>query len=94
LIGSVLAKVFGTKNEREIKRLSPTVATIAALEEEMQQLSDAQLRAKTEEFKRRIREHLEKEFGAEVVGSTDWRRLRKYNLPTSSQEDVSDSAIN
>jgi preprotein translocase subunit SecA len=50
----VLAKVFGTSNERQIKRLMPTVQQINALEPEMQALSDADLRAKTEAFKRRI----------------------------------------
>jgi preprotein translocase subunit SecA len=58
LINSVLGKVFGTKNEREIKRLRPRVAAISALEPEMQKLSDDQLRAKTDEFRERIKERL------------------------------------
>jgi preprotein translocase subunit SecA len=59
LIGeNVVAKVFGTKNDREIKRLGPPVQAINALEAEMQKLSDEQLRAKTEEFRRRIQERL------------------------------------
>jgi preprotein translocase subunit SecA len=59
LIGeNVVAKVFGTKNDREIKRLGPPVQAINALEAEMQKLSDDQLRAKTEEFRRRIQERL------------------------------------
>ena len=55
---NVVAKVFGTKNDREIKRLGPPVQAINALEAEMQKLSDEQLRAKTEEFRRRIQERL------------------------------------
>jgi preprotein translocase subunit SecA len=59
LIGeNVVAKVFGTKNDREIKRLGPPVQAINALEAEMRKLSDDELRAKTEEFRRRIQERL------------------------------------
>ncbi len=54
-----LTKVFGTANERVIKRLVPTVATINALEPGIQQFSDEQLRAKTTEFKARIAARLE-----------------------------------
>jgi preprotein translocase subunit SecA len=54
MIDNVLAKVFGTKNEREIKAMQPTVAAINALEPEMQALSDAELAAKTVEFRERL----------------------------------------
>ncbi|HLJ86842.1 MAG TPA: preprotein translocase subunit SecA [Candidatus Angelobacter sp.] len=59
MIGKLAAKIFGTSNEREIKRLLPLVGSINALEGEMQQLSDEQLRAKTKEFQDRIRVRLE-----------------------------------
>ena len=49
-----LTKVFGTANERAIKRLLPGVTTISALEQETEKLSDEELRAKTAEFKSRI----------------------------------------
>ncbi len=55
----LLDKVFGTKNEREVKRLQPLVGQISALEPQMQALSDEQLRAKTDEFRARIRARLE-----------------------------------
>ncbi|MFP5209860.1 MAG: preprotein translocase subunit SecA [Acidobacteriota bacterium] len=55
----VLTKVFGTSNERIIKRLMPRVAAINALEPEVRQLSDEQLRAKTVEFRARIAARLE-----------------------------------
>ncbi len=58
MINTVIAKVFGTKNERELKRLMPQVEAINALEPEMRKLSDEQLRAKTEEFRQRIQERL------------------------------------
>jgi preprotein translocase subunit SecA len=54
-----LTKVFGTSNERAVKRLMPIVAQINALEPEVQQLSDEQLRAKTTEFRARIAAKLE-----------------------------------
>ena len=55
----VLTMIFGTANERLIKRLMPTVAAINALEPETQKLSDEQLRAKTAEFRARIAAKLE-----------------------------------
>ncbi|HWY58027.1 MAG TPA: preprotein translocase subunit SecA [Terriglobales bacterium] len=58
LINALVAKVFGTKNEREIKRLMPRVEAINALEPAMQKLSDEQLRAKTDEFRQRIQERM------------------------------------
>ncbi|MEP6644571.1 MAG: preprotein translocase subunit SecA [Acidobacteriaceae bacterium] len=58
MIHRAIAKVFGTKNERELKRLMPNVALINALEPEIQKLSDDELRAKTDEFRRRVSERL------------------------------------
>src|SRR5437762_7940801 len=54
MIDAVLAKVFGTKNEREVKAMLPTVADISALEPQLRELSDIDLAAKTIEFKERI----------------------------------------
>jgi preprotein translocase subunit SecA len=59
LIDKVLTKIFGTSNERIIKKLWPVVATISDLEPEIKQLSDEQLRAKTFEFRARIAARLE-----------------------------------
>jgi preprotein translocase subunit SecA len=58
LINQLLGKVFGTKNERVIKALLPNVKAINALEPEVQQLTDDQLRARTDEFRKRIQERL------------------------------------
>ena len=58
MIGTVIAKIFGTQTERDIKRMQPTVAQISALEPQMQQLTDEQLRAKTQEFRERIQQRL------------------------------------
>jgi preprotein translocase subunit SecA len=56
---TILTKIFGTSNERIIKRLTPVVATINDLEPGIRQLSDEQLQAKTVEFRGRIAARLE-----------------------------------
>ncbi len=54
MLDGVLAKVFGTKHDREIKRIRPIVAAINDLEPGLKALSDADLAAKTQEFKQRL----------------------------------------
>ncbi len=54
MIDTILSKIFGTKHEREIKKLMPLVAAINALEPAMQALSDNELAAKTQEFQSRV----------------------------------------
>src|SRR5580765_7459441 len=54
MIQQLLAKVVGTQNDRELKKLRPLVAQINALEPSIQPLSDDQLRGKTAEFKQRF----------------------------------------
>jgi len=51
---SIITKIFGTRSERELKKIMPIVDKIEALEPEYQKLSDAQLRAKTAEFRERL----------------------------------------
>ena len=50
----ILDKIFGTYSEREVKRIIPIVDKIDSLDESMQKLTDDELRAKTEEFKKRL----------------------------------------
>src|SRR2546421_2137193 len=54
MLDSVLAKIFGTKNEREIKTIQPMIAAINELEPQLQQLSDIDLAAKTIGFKEKL----------------------------------------
>src|SRR5712664_2930634 len=54
MIDAVLAKIFGTQNERDIKAIRPLILAINALEPEIEQLSDIDLAAKTIEFKERL----------------------------------------
>ncbi len=59
MINRVLAKVFGTQHERDLKKLAPRVEAINALEPQMQALSDGELRAKTDELRTRLAGSLE-----------------------------------
>ena len=59
MIDRVLAKIFGTQHERDLKKLAPRVEAINALEREIHALSDEALRGKTSEFRARIAAALE-----------------------------------
>jgi preprotein translocase subunit SecA len=54
MINKLLAKVIGTQNDRELKRLRPVVARINELESGVRSLSDAELRGRTDEFRQRV----------------------------------------
>jgi preprotein translocase subunit SecA len=54
-INRVLARLIGTKHERDIRRLKPLVEAINALEPEMQRLTSAEMRARTEQFREQVR---------------------------------------
>ncbi len=53
-IGNLLSKVFGSKSDKDIKKIQPIVDKINALGPEMEKLSDDELKAKTQGFKQRI----------------------------------------
>src|SRR5437879_3752364 len=54
MLDKLLAKVVGTQNDRELKRLRPIVAAVNAFEPAIQALTDDQLRGKTAEFRARL----------------------------------------
>ena len=54
MIGTIVKKIFGTKNERYLKKLQPIVAKINNLEPEIQSLSDEQLRQKIADFRTEV----------------------------------------
>ncbi|MGA7986347.1 MAG: preprotein translocase subunit SecA [Burkholderiales bacterium] len=66
MIPNVLTKIFGSRNERLLKQYSRKVARINALEPEIAALTDVQLRAKTDEFRKRIADS--------VAGATEEER--------------------
>lgn len=56
MFGKVLPKIFGRKQDRDVKRLRPTVVEINRLYEELHGLSDEELQAQTQGFKDKISE--------------------------------------
>ena len=60
MLDTLLAKVFGTQNQRDLKRVQPLVAAIGEREDSVRALSDDELRARTAEFRQR------REQGAEL----------------------------
>jgi preprotein translocase subunit SecA len=56
MFNKVVTKIFGTKHERDVKRINPTVREINEVYETLHSLSDFELRAKTTEFKERLKE--------------------------------------
>ena len=54
MLQTILAKVIGTQNERDLKKLRPIVAQVNALEDSIKPLSDEALRGKTAEFRARL----------------------------------------
>ena len=54
MLSAIFKAVFGTKSQRDVKKMLPLVARINALEEELQKLTDEELKAKTQEFRSRL----------------------------------------
>src|SRR5213595_2865296 len=54
MIDAILRKILGTKHERDVKRMTPTVEAINALEPAIQTLGEAELQAKTDAFRKRL----------------------------------------
>lgn len=82
----LLKAIFGTKNDREVKRMRKTVAKINSLEPEYEKLSDEELRGKTEEFKKRLAngetldDILVEAFAVVREGSKRVLRMRHYDV--------------
>ncbi|MFH1596896.1 MAG: DEAD/DEAH box helicase, partial [Pseudomonadota bacterium] len=86
MIDYFLKKIFGSKNERDLKRLAPLVDRINALEPQFRVLSDAQLRAQTANFRERLdqdeplEELLPEAFAAVREASTRVLGLRPFDV--------------
>ncbi|MFN3394798.1 MAG: DEAD/DEAH box helicase, partial [Candidatus Thermochlorobacter sp.] len=76
-----LEKVFGTKHDKDVKRLMPIVEEINSYSEEFQKLSDDELRAKTEELKARI-----KDYTAEIEEELSAEKEKLSNLDLTFEE--------
>ena len=85
MIASLVRKVVGSRNARELKRMGRIVARINALEESMQALTDEQLAAKTPEFRERLQSEtlddlLPEAFAAAREASRRTRGERPYDV--------------
>lgn len=85
MLKSLVAAVFGTRHQRELKRLQPVVAEINREFERLQSLSDAELQAQTEKFRQMIRDAVA-ESEAEVA---DLRAQRAASEDASEREALS-----
>ena len=68
----LVSKIFGTHSEREIKRIRPIVDKIVSLRPQMVELTDEQLRGKTDEFKKRLAD-------GETLDDFKLSNIRNYN---------------
>ncbi|HEY2740450.1 MAG TPA: preprotein translocase subunit SecA, partial [Thermoanaerobaculia bacterium] len=75
MFNALLAKVFGTSNERAVKRLLPTLEQINGHEPALKQLTDEQLAAKTVEFRARIAAAIEGLTDPEEIVAAEKRAL-------------------
>ncbi len=84
MIAAILAKLFGTENIRQLRKMQPTVDLINSLEPAMQALSDDELAAKTGYFKellaqgKTLDDILPEAFA--VVRETAWRKLEQRHF--------------
>ena len=80
-----LDKIFGTYSQRELKKIQPIVDKVLSYEEEYKKLSDSELKAKTDEFKKRLNngettdDLLPEAFA--VVREASWRVLEMRHFP-------------
>ena len=76
----LMDKLFGTRSQREIKKLQPTVDKILSLEEEYKALSEEALKGKTQEFKDRLSAG-ESAPGEAISGGNGDQEGQKYRDP-------------
>jgi len=88
MVSDIITKIFGSKHERDVKRIRPIVEEINQIYEQYKSLSDEELKGKTEEFKQRIKERtgeLEQQLDAlkeEFVG------IRTHGLSEEERAEV------
>src|SRR6266568_2194515 len=76
MINKILTAIFGSKHERDVRRMLPTVQQISAMEPEISPLADEQLRGKTAEFRERLRPVVEALDAAKKEVPRDEYRLK------------------
>ncbi len=85
-MANFLSKLFGTKSDRDLKEVKPFLDATLKIYPEIQKLDNDQLRAKTIEFKERIRKEVEAE---ENELSTLRQRIEEeYDMPVAEKEEI------
>jgi preprotein translocase subunit SecA len=85
MIDKVLTAIFGSKHERDVKRMLPIVADINALEPEVSSLTDDQLREKTQQFRERLKPVVE------AVDAAKREVPRDETVLAAAQQDLQDA---
>jgi len=90
MINYILKKIIGTQNQRQLKKFIPTVEAINALEPEVGKMTDDELRKKTDELKKRIKERVEEAESGVVTLETEYKKTafaeEKENLMLQIEE--------
>ena len=82
MVQKLLTKIFGTQHERDVKRMQPRVQAISALEPQIKNLSDAELAAKTAEFRQEFENRLRDAGEGEARERTEAEALEALLTPT------------
>ena len=85
-MANFLSKLFGTKSDRDLKEVKPYLDATLKVYPQIQQLSNDQLRAKTIEFKERIRKEVEAE--ENELTTLRGRIEEEYDMPISEKEEI------
>ena len=85
-MANFLSKLFGTKSDRDLKEVKPYLDATLKIYPEIQKLSNDQLRAKTIEFKERIRKEVESE--ENELATLRQRIEEEYDMPIDEKEEI------
>ncbi len=85
---NLITKIFGSKHKRDIKNITPVVDQINQISEEYKNLSDEELRGKTEEFKQRIKERTNDLHQTLDELKKEFANLKSYGLSEEEKEEV------
>ena len=85
-MANFLSKLFGTKSDRDLKEVKPFLDATLKIYPEIQKLTNDQLRAKTIEFKERIRKEVEAE--EQELSTLRLRIEEEYDMPVAEKEEI------
>ncbi len=88
MVTNVISKIFGSKHQRDVKKIVPMVEQINRICEEYKNLSDEELRLKTEEFRQRIKERTSELQETLDEFRNEFASLKGYGLSEEEKEEV------